>query len=605
MRLVEFAVQGFRSLEDVGPIRLGNLAVLVGPNDSGKTACLTALSWLLTGAPLVDEDRTLADPTAEASDAGEETVIVTCVEASFEATEYEQQRFEFPSQVRLRRYAPVGETPRYEILQQVCSDVDLRDLESMSRDALRDEAGRRHLDVVGNKNAKITYLKPLAELRDSLDTVQEWTPASRVLIGRLPKLLTFSSTAQPNPEIQMRSALKAAYDRILTTSKVKGSLEKIEQTVSRELRGEAEELCAHIQTHCPELERVVAEPNVSFSSGFTGVSLRTSRANDEEIDLRRSGAGKQQRVTLAIWEWSSKLAEHADEEAAEIIIAYDEPDTHLDYERQRGFLDLMHKQSAMNGIQVVLATHSLNLLDRVDMTSIISLRSTDANRTSIDAVIDDSHEGLNMFASDLTQSLGLRNSVLLNEKCFLVVEGETERICFPILFRLYHGLPLQSVGIALMACGGNEGALKVARFLIDHGRAVFFLLDSDSATHPSTRKLFSPDKLTAHGIPSENRLYVGDPNELEELFSDEVWTEIANERWPRTDERLWEVSDIAAMRSEGKFSATAERTFRESSLLGPSGKPEMLSTLVGSLKRKEDVPEQLAERFDQVLAGAG
>ena len=201
--------------------------------------------------------------------------------------------------------------------------------------------------------------------------------------------------------------------------------------------------------------------------------LKTSRANDEEIDLKRSGAGKQQRVTLAIWEWTSKLVGNEDDESvAETILVYDEPDTHLDYERQRGFLDLMQLQCAKAGVQVVLATHSLNLLDRVDMANIVSLRTVD-NRTTIDAVIDDSHDGLNMFASDLTQSLGLRNSVLLNEKCFLVVEGETERLCFPLLFRLYHGLPLQSVGIALMACGGNEGALKVATFLNEQGRSVF------------------------------------------------------------------------------------------------------------------------------------
>ncbi|WP_030855160.1 hypothetical protein [Streptomyces sp. NRRL S-475] len=61
--------------------------------------------------------------------------------------------------------------------------------------------------------------------------------------------------------------------------------------------------------------------------------------------------------------------------------------------------------------------------------------------------------------------MGLRNSVLLHERCFLAVEGPTEQQCVPLLFRLSQGLPLQAAGIALWACDNNEGALHLAGYL--------------------------------------------------------------------------------------------------------------------------------------------
>src|SRR5208282_516838 len=131
-------------------------------------------------------------------------------------------------------------------------------------------------------------------------------------------------------------------------------------------------------------------------------------------------------------------------------------------------------------------------------------------------------------------------TVLLHERCFLAVEGPTEEQTFPQLFRLVMGKPMQSAGIALISGGGNDGALKVTEFLIKHNRAVIFIVDKDSAG----KKVFSLEKLHSHGVTDGQIHFIGAPNELEELYSNNQWAETLNAEWPRSDGLIWTENDI-------------------------------------------------------------
>ncbi|WP_418058903.1 ATP-dependent nuclease [Pimelobacter simplex] len=601
MRLDSFEVRGFRSLAAVGPVRLKDLTVLVGPNDAGKSAMLAALAYLLEGGGLAEADRTLVGLGEDGAELPADVARVeeTSVEAELTTSQYEQETLGLPAKVRIRRRSASGEKPVYEQLQTVSADGELRDLATASLAFLRELAQARGVEPDGRRTTKAAFLGPLEAHRDALPTLQEWTAIGSDVIRRLPRILPFSSTAQPDAEGQIRAALRAAYNRIIDQTTVKGSIEQLEGVVRAGLKSEADGLCAHVADRCPEVRAVEADPEVSFSGGFTGLVLRTVHDNGDRIELSRSGAGKQQRVTLAVWEWVSELiGGTADPAERETIVVYDEPDTHLDYQRQRAFLDLMRRQADQPGVQVVVATHSLNLLDRVDLSDVIGLRCVD-HRTVVDAVTGDSAEAHEAFSASIVEALGLRNSTLLNERCFLVVEGDTDSRALPVLFRLHTGYSVQSAGIAVMACDSNEGALKVARFLVRHQRKVIFLIDADSRTKSGSKKWFAPAKLDSYEIPDECRLYVGDPHELEELFSDASWCVAANKHWPRADEVPWREEDIAALRG-GKFSADLEQELRRKSMSGPSGKPDMLATLVGDLP-PADVPQQLRDRFDQIV----
>ncbi|MEF9907182.1 hypothetical protein [Streptomyces sp. P9-A2] len=171
----------------------------------------------------------------------------------------------------------------------------------------------------------------------------------------------------------------------------------------------------------------------------------------------------------------------------------------------------------------------------------------------------------------------------------------------PLLFRLSERQPLQSAGIALWACFNNEGALHLARYLVEHQRSVMLMVDADSRTLP--KGLFKEARLQQFfGAAFDDVVrFVGEPdsfNELEELFPDVLWAETANAIWPKGE--AWNPSDFAAKRPGRKFSKEVLAMLRQSSASGPSGKPDMMFGLVSGLTSPDQVPAQLREVFGKL-----
>jgi energy-coupling factor transporter ATP-binding protein EcfA2 len=376
------------------------------------------------------------------------------------------------------------------------------------------------------------------------------------------------------------------------------------------LEKDADSLCAHIRSHCSDLVGVAVKPEVSFKGGFKRAPLHISRADGEPVDLTRSGQGSSRRIALAIWEWTSNILEDAElandeqpdsEPPTQTIVVYDEPDTHLDYRHQRTVMDIIRRQCAQPHTSVVVATHSMNLIDGVDIADVVHLKLGEGGRTHIECLTDDSHDGIDFHLGQIAAALGLRNSVLLHERCFLAVEGDTEQQSVPVLFRLSQKISLQAAGIALWECENNEGALHLARYLIKHQRTVHLMVDADSRSN----KLFATERLKRFGIdPATQVSYVGEAdgfNELEELFDDQVWAATANRHWPRS-QTPWEPGDFAAHRS-GKFSSGILKMIKEGAAeKSPNGKPAMLYALTAGLQKPEDVPKQLRQVFAELQA---
>ncbi len=492
------------------------------------------------------------------------------------------------------------EPVQLQMLRTVPEDVNLRELEAASREELRERASVHGLEPEGPKHVKESWRVPLQRLRDGC-CVEEWVQAPKEVIGRLPAFLHFSSTQEPEPEREIGTALRAVFRRLLDDADDRlAPVRDLESRLQQELALEAQALCDLIKTRCPGLGEVAVSPKVSFSEGLAGVDVHRLSDDGRQIGLRQSGAGRRRQVNLAVWEWTRRLTDTASPTAPGVVIAYDEPDTHLDYGHQRQLLDLITNQCAGAGVQMIVVTHSLNLIDRVD---VVHLRLDAHERTVVERLLSTDHGDVDRYLAQMSSAMGLRNSVLLHERCFVGVEGDTEMQCLPVLFQLATGKPLQSAGIALINGRNNEGALRVAEYLHQSNRRVAFLVDRDSAKRANTRRAFHPEKLKAAGFTNEQIHFVGE-DEIEDLFIDDQWVDAANTRWPRNDGRPWHPNDFAALRAAGKFSKGLEDMVRCASDQAPMAKPELLLDLVTRLRTAAEVPAQLRRRFDQLVAYA-
>lgn len=603
MEIVSFRASGFRSLANIEEIPIGEPTILTGSNDGGKTAAIGALHFLLNGPQPSTDDYTMArdedDPPQGIHDGRFTEISVT---GRFTLSEAEREQLGFPQEILIRRKARLEATASFELFTSVPKDERLRQLsEKLPLAELQDRAAALGVEPTGKKGAKISFLEPLRELAGREETVDEWVPAPLEIVSRLPRFVHFASTTEPDPEHEIRATLTAVYRGLIEDDDLMRPVREAERAIQDELRSDADALRDHIRLRCPELVDVEIEPDVSFSGGFRGVTLRAGKGEDRGVTLGASGAGRRRRVTLAVWEWSTDLLAGSDDRC--VVIAYDEPDTHLDYGHQRKLVDLIRTQAALPGTRVVIATHSLNLIDKVDIEDVIHL-TLDAERTVVHRLAGDEHSEIDRYLADIAVEMGLRNSVLLHERCFVGVEGSTEMQAFPSLFHAATGHRLQSVGIALIAGNNNVGALRVAKFLNEHGRKVQFVVDQDSSTTAGNGKVFRPDALKAQGIASDQIHLIGDPNEFEELFSDEQWATTANEAWPRDDGQPWMPGDFAVLRKEKSFSKSLTETVRNASSLAPPGKPGYVLALARRVKSADEIPSQLREVFSKLMTMA-
>ncbi|WP_449344094.1 ATP-dependent nuclease [Streptomyces malaysiensis] len=613
-------MSGFRSLTEVADIPVRKPTILAGHNDGGKSALLDALAFLLGKHALAEDDRTYLTVDGD----GDESAPVRCeessVEGAFSLDTWEQEEFDLPKQVRLRRCSGEDLISRLEVWQPIPADERLRDLSQHLVPVLKDLV--REFGLSPSSMRKSDLEQALRTYGREHSGSNGWMAAPSGLNKRMPRYLPFDGKIA-KPDDAAKTVLVDRFQDYMADPDLKGRLTAIEEEVQDRLRIDAKSLCEHIEMRCPDLQKVSVEPDVSFQQGFKAAPLRVARRAGEAVGLDRAGLGSNRRISLAIWEWTSELLMEEQDTApttgtgdeahepppVQTIVVYDEPDTHLDYTHQRKIMQLIRTQSDIPNVSVLVATHSMNLIDGVDISDVVHLKlenhRTVVERLGTGLLGDAIDEHLGKIAA----AVGLRNSVLLHERCFLAVEGETEQRAFPLLFRLCERLSLQAAGIALWACFNNEGALHLARYLAKQGRTIMLVVDADSR---NVRKgIFKTPKLTEFFGTDASRYvkFLGEPedgapqqeqyNELEELFRDDVWARVANKIWPKAD-GTWQPADFGALRGQGKFSGAVQEMLQADSESGPGGKPEMMYELAMTLDDPDDVPEQLRQVFEQL-----
>lgn len=595
MQLITVAVEGFRSLADVPSLRISSPTLLSGHNDAGKTALLDAIRFLLNDLPMRDRDRTYCsaengdDQPLLDDDGNVRRVETTVVVGTFELSVSEMTEFGASSPVLLRRISRNGGAAVYEMLTDVPADERLRDYAGEKVTELTARARGIGLDVGAGKKQDIL---------DALDAAaaaatprqRDWVAAPPSVINSLPSVLPFTLTGSDDAEGAVRTALQARYKLLLDDEERKTALMKIEDELRQALISEAAELTDHIRSHLPDLGAVSILPELNFSHSLKTTQVSIDAGGGEDVRLSEAGAGRARQVALAVWEHTQNLLTAG----GDVVVLYDEPDTHLDYRNQRRLMEVLRKQFTLPNVRMLIATHSMNLIDGIDIANVVHVRHQ-MHRTVLDVLADDSDTGRHLGA--IAANVGLRNTVLLHERLFVGVEGRTEMAALPVLFKLVTGMHLESAGIALWDCGNHEGAANFAEFLVTHKRDVGFIVDTDATQLPKSP--FNPEKLRARGIDPDTCELVGE-NELEDVFTDQQWANVANAEWPR-NEGTWSPEDIAALRGDGKFSSALLTLIREGSDSGPASKPELVSTLALSLRRPEEVPRELRDIFARLL----
>jgi predicted ATP-dependent endonuclease of OLD family len=290
-----------------------------------------------------------------------------------------------------------------------------------------------------------------------------------------------------------------------------------------------------------------------------------------------------------------------------VIRGYDEPDTNLDYEAQRTMCRAISSivQEERARIQAVLCTHSPPMINRVPAQQIRLLRLCDGS-TQVEQLETEGDPQVEAFLQESARELGITNTLMFYERCFVLVEGETEENALPILYRKAHGHSLLEDGIQPINVKGN-GAIKEFLRLLSRNRQALTIVFVDTDAQDTDEAELTGETLRSAGFNDdfidERLLYVGD-QEFEDAFSDEVIARCLQERWPKSKGE-WNPDDIASLREESKFPRALRKAIWENTTEDlPRWSKPVFGRALAQCCCQDEIPEDVLGLFEIARAVA-
>ena len=523
MRIVGIRFQHFRCLYDTGWIPIRDLTVLIGENDCGKTAALDGIAILLgAGTGRVEDISFKAEPVVvdpetreparenwfliegrfepEAGDA----VVEAGIPLNDDGKAMVSLRFGIDG--RSEWYA-TGMVPSDPDLRINPPEININDL----RGLLRAKG-----ELVPGGSVKAPAVKAVQELIGKSPKTLEQKPFASPPHPGFFEVVDFRAAREA--DAVMNAALRSLFVDLIKSNRYK-ELSMVEEKVTKVLQGKANELKEFVRRYRSDVRDVVARPHVDFSLGYRNVEIEITDVRGTSVPLSLRGDGFRAHLRLAAFEWSGQILAAA--AARRRVFLLDEPDAHLDYLAQRRILGVIEEYARRE--QVVLATHSMNLVNRVALDRIVHFELDRASGKSVPRSIQAEPGAEVAELNRIGDSLGIQNAVLFYERCFFLFEGETEGHAVPRLYEVWTGSKWYLDGVRFLNGYNNEGAVLFARFLHSNGRPVVALIDEDTMLNKGLQRQFTQGRLEGQALLPGERIKTIGPSCFELAFCSAVW----------------------------------------------------------------------------------
>ena len=353
----------------------------------------------------------------------------------------------------------------------------------------------------------------------------------------------------------------------LVTSQITSYSAEIEEQI------EAQGIRDKLADYLPGLTSVRVIPNFEPSDINIGINVRFLEG-DKEVSVNKRGDGTKRRITMALLEYRNQ----SDSDVSSLYV-FDEPDTHLHVRAQVEFLEIMRKFNESNK-QVIITTHSPFIMNSVKSSQVRFLY-LDNMETKSKPILDDKDVELAL------DDLGIANTHLFFSKKILIVEGYTEEVFVPSVYKRIYDRPIRSNLIKVIRGEGITDVPRLAKVLEDFidKNNIFLLIDNDG-----DKKLHQLIDLL--DIPKETNVFEIGHKEFEDTFEPNLiyssWLQFVESK---DDSKLdidafkesWTIESISSLKDEcigdthKKFSEELMNLSEE--CLFPMKKPELGSVL--------------------------
>jgi len=600
MELINVEIKNFRCLQDVS-IPFRELTVLIGENDAGKSSVLDLLDLVLNDRKPEDSDYYFYEDGTEKHKTRAEEIEAVLTFRPYANQEISQELLSPDGRCRLKKRftKESGETWINGRLYDLdFLNQDFVAMKVSELDSIIQENGLG-IERRANKEEKI---KMIQDFKETASFHTDWVPSNiSALREYLPRFERYRSLDYQDPINVVMKTLRAVYEsKIYETDENDirqpiASLRDLKIDIETELNKKVSELLLYIQRYNQRVQRVEFNPTIDFSGGLKSGQFSIDDGRGFHW-LNKCGDGTKRRLLMAFFDWEKEVL--GKQLTRPLLRGYDEPDVNLHYEAQRHMYrtirDLVYQENSV--IQAIVCTHSLTMIDHAPATSINLLRLCGFGMTTVNYLDTLEDQDIEDFLGNLASELGITNSILFYERCYIIIEGPTEENALPIFYRRLFGHSMIEDGIRLINIegnGGKKGLLKLLGKNRQHLTLAF--LDQDTQ---------SSNDFVVAGFNSElaeDYLVLIGQKEFEDAFSDDTICLCLNTVWPRSDGEPWLPDHISHIRvnETKKYSDRLMETV----FLGTSSDIKVSKPVFGqklaSFCPTKDIPDKIVLLFDK------
>jgi len=559
-------LKNFQCFKNSNEIPLHKITIFIGENDSGKSAILKAMEIFFNNRQM-----TLDLFHKIGNDIQKECEIEIKFRTLHENDPTFPKLFIVDNEVTIKKVFSLDE--QYQIKSDVIiksyifSRTELNDIVALKAPQLKEILPIFNLSYTTVDDAKSLLREYVQANFQNLPKVEGWVRLNWTdFQGYFPIFEYYNSSTIGNPVQLVAGTLKSVYRSFFYDVNeqqqeiLKPELIEKELAIKKELNDKIQtELKVKIQEKNSKILNISGQFSIDFGSGFQLNGLQADFGQGLR-EINNIGEGSKKRMFLAITEWDKEV--RSKKVYKKVIRGYDEPDTSLHYKAQKEMYYTLKKLSEYDrvNVQPILCTHSLSMIDRAPPRIINQV----INKNGISYVNylkgEEDHE-IKDFLDNVSVISGISNSSLFFERCFLIVEGETEYNAIPGLYRKITEKSLHEDGIVLVNIEGN-GSWRSFLKLLNKNKQKATLLFLDTDTQDDGRRSLTRQGMREvgfdEGFIETNVIFVG-RKEFEDIFSNEFLAKYLNIFHPKLNEELWVESDIQNLRNEGKFSENIQK----------------------------------------------
>jgi predicted ATP-dependent endonuclease of OLD family len=393
MKIKSVAVNRLRGYEQRVHVEMDNLRVLVGKNDIGKSTVLEALDVFFNegkGCVKLDSQDINKSCLAQGNDCIEvevefiELPSTIVIDSTNQTTLQDEYLVSANGSLHvIKRYPGAGKEKVYiranHPTNAACADLMHKKNSELKK--LLEEAGLTCPDKTKNAELRQAIWSGQSDLQlaeceievQKIDAKSIWEQ----LKSYMPMYTLFQSDRKnTDSDDEVQDPMRIAVKEILADPEIQADLSRVAQTVKARL----DEVATRTLEKLRELDPAIAnslEPHLPEPAAlkWTDVFKSVSISGDNDIPINKRGSGVKRLVLISFFRAEAERRQ-SESTLPDIVYAIEEPETSQHPEHQRSLTDALIGLSNARNTQVLLTTHSPEIVKRLKFSDLLLVSSS-------------------------------------------------------------------------------------------------------------------------------------------------------------------------------------------------------------------------------------